>query len=125
MAAGGIHTCVINPSKNGSLVCWGDNSYGQLDVLAGLTGVVAVAARGYHTVALKSDGTVVCFGRNDSDQCNVPTNSSAVAAVSAWLYHTVVMTANGSIVWGQQPPPVECDIECHGARQLAANWGCH
>ena len=38
---------------------WGDNSEGQATVPAGLSGVTAIAAGGFHSLALKSDGTVV------------------------------------------------------------------
>ena len=44
------------------MVAWGDNDYGQCNVPAGLSGVVAVAAGAYHSLALKADGTVVAWG---------------------------------------------------------------
>ena len=40
-------------TQGGTVVAWGDNEYGQTTVPAGLSGVVAIAAGGLHTVALK------------------------------------------------------------------------
>src|ERR1035437_220435 len=57
----------------GTVVAWGYNAYGQTNVPAGLSGVVtAIAAGGYHTVALKTNGTVVAWGDNSYGQTNVP-----------------------------------------------------
>ena len=44
------------------MVAWGYNDYGQTNVPAGLSGVTAIAAGDYHSLALKSDGTVVAWG---------------------------------------------------------------
>ena len=45
---------------------------GRWDVPAGLTGVVAISAGAYHSLALKSDGTVVTWGQNGDPQLAVP-----------------------------------------------------
>ena len=39
----------------GTVVGWGDNSYGQATVPGGLANVTAVAGGPYHSLALKSD----------------------------------------------------------------------
>jgi len=42
-------------TQGGTVVAWGYNDQGQTTVPAGLSGVVAIAAGGAHTVALKLD----------------------------------------------------------------------
>ena len=51
IAAGTYHTVALQ--GDGTVVAWGDNSYGQATMPAGLTGVVAIAAGSGDTVALR------------------------------------------------------------------------
>ncbi|HEY5041374.1 MAG TPA: hypothetical protein VIK53_05170, partial [Verrucomicrobiae bacterium] len=68
VAAGWAHSVALK--KDGTVVCWGDNNYGESTVPAGLSNVVAIAAGGdpftgedsAYTLALKSDGKVVAWG---------------------------------------------------------------
>lgn len=67
MAAGFAHSVALK--RDGTVVCWGDNTYGEINVPAGLSNVVTIAAGGYpnmssYTLALKNDGTVVSWGKN-------------------------------------------------------------
>jgi alpha-tubulin suppressor-like RCC1 family protein len=41
---------------DGTMVAWGNNTYGQTNVPAGLSNVVAIAAGGYHNLALYDSG---------------------------------------------------------------------
>jgi hypothetical protein len=60
--------------------------------VAAQSGVTAIAAGQYHTVALKSDGTVVAWGDNYYGQTNVPVAAqSGVTAIAAGGYHTVAI----------------------------------
>ena len=49
--------------KNGAVIAWGNNTYGQTTVPASASsGVVSVSASGSHVLALKNDGSVVAWG---------------------------------------------------------------
>ena len=95
----------VNVAPPGSVVAWGYNAFGQTTVPAGLTGVVAITAGGYHTVALKSDGSVVAWGDNFLGQTTVPVAAqSSVMAIAAGGHHTVALKIGGSVVaWGDNP----------------------
>ena len=61
----------------------------------------AIAAGGYHNLALKSDGTVVVWGRNDSGQGTVPANLTGVIAIAAGDSDSLALKADGTVVaWG-------------------------
>ena len=86
----------------GVVVAWGNNAAGQLNVPAGLTGVTAVAAGEYHSLALRADGTVAAWGNNSYGQTNVPAGLSNVMAVACGQYHNVALKTDGTAVaWGQ------------------------
>ncbi len=56
IAAGYFQSVALK--SDGTVVVWGDNTYGQRNVPAGLTNVVAIASGGNHVLALKADGTM-------------------------------------------------------------------
>ena len=60
VAAGSRHTVALR--TDGSVVAWGDYSFGHTDVPNGLKDVTAIAAGSRHTVALRTDGSVVAWG---------------------------------------------------------------
>ena len=64
-------------------MAWGWDGAGQTDVPAGLTGVTAIAASGWHSLALKNDGTVVAWGDDSDGQTKVPAGLSGVTAIAA------------------------------------------
>ena len=54
--------------------------------MAAQSGVIAIAAGSFHTLALKNDGSVVAWGYNAYGQTEVPIAAqSRVAAIFDWL----------------------------------------
>ena len=71
IAAGNQFTCAVK--HDGSVVCWGDNTFGQLGdgsktasdkpvLVKGLGASIAVAAGSGHACAVAADGKVWCWG---------------------------------------------------------------
>ncbi|MGA2662939.1 MAG: hypothetical protein ABSH34_36125 [Verrucomicrobiota bacterium] len=52
LAAGSRHCLAI--ANDGTMVAWGDNSYGQTNVPSGLQGTAAIACGPWHCVALQA-----------------------------------------------------------------------
>jgi alpha-tubulin suppressor-like RCC1 family protein len=72
-----------------------------------LGNVIAIAAGGNHSLALRSDGTVVAWGENTDGQgsyvgqSTVPTDLNNVVAIAAGEYHSLAVKADGTVAgWG-------------------------
>jgi alpha-tubulin suppressor-like RCC1 family protein len=123
VTAGLYHTCAR--LDDASVVCWGDNRFGQLGVAGEGNATFAavnlgeparmVSAGAYHSCALLASGAVRCWGWNDSGQLggDLPAGSAtdAVAvtvaippasAIAAGAFHTCAVLATGAVTcWGQ------------------------
>jgi hypothetical protein len=92
---------LIRPSDKGSVFAWGDNTYGETNVPAGLTNVVQISSWGLHSLALKTNGTVAAWGWNAYSQTNVPASVTNAVQVAAGVSFSAALRANGTIVaWG-------------------------
>ena len=126
LADGFYHS--VGLAADGTVWTWGYNNYGELGLgafdtaapygrsvpakIAGLTGVIAVAAGTNHSLALKSDGTVWAWGWNSSGQLGdgSGTNQSApvkvygltnAVAIAAGGVHSLALRTDGSVMaWG-------------------------
>lgn len=125
IAAGGFHTCALTSA--GGVLCWGDNTHGQLGdgsntsrvtptPVSGLSsGVIAIVAGYLHSCALTQSGSVWCWGANDDFQLglgevdepmrNTPSMAqgldSGIVALSAGGLHTCAVTQVGEAkCWG-------------------------
>jgi alpha-tubulin suppressor-like RCC1 family protein len=125
ISAGNSHTVALK--NDGTLLAWGYNAYGQLGdgtmmnryaptpVPVGvtlLTGITAISAGGYRTVAIKNDGTIWAWGYNISGELGDGTTTNrytpvqisdltGITAISAGDLHTVALRNDGTFwVWG-------------------------
>jgi Regulator of chromosome condensation (RCC1) repeat len=99
VAQGEAHSMAL--LRNGTVVAWGNNFYGQTNVPSGLTNVIAIAAGYYHSLALTGNGTVVAWGANFNGQTTAPPGLSNVVAIAAGGYHNLALMSNGTVVsWG-------------------------
>jgi hypothetical protein len=87
--------------SDGTVVGWGDNSFGQASPPSNLSNVVAITAGDLHSAAICSNGIVVVWGDNSFGQTNVPAGLSNVVAIAAGDFHTLALLSNGTVVaWG-------------------------
>jgi alpha-tubulin suppressor-like RCC1 family protein len=127
IAAGGRHTCALR--SDGTLWCWGDNSYRQLgdgtqsdrafptqvvgpDGLGLLEGVETLSLGREHTCASRGDGSAYCWGYGGSGRLGTGSTASvgtptlvlidAVTALAAGDQYTCALIAGGASVacWG-------------------------
>jgi hypothetical protein len=102
ISCGGSHTTAV--TVDGTVVCWGDNKYGQCSVPSSLEQVIAVSCGEYHTVArLLFDGRVACWGGPTSEVRTVLDTLKDVIMVSAGDTHSAAVTQEGMVVcWGDE-----------------------
>ncbi|MFO0962308.1 MAG: dockerin type I domain-containing protein [Phycisphaerales bacterium] len=116
IAAGGFHALVLRP--DGSLKCYGDNTYQQCQsVWANTYGPwVAVGAGTYHSLAINTSGTVYGWGLGiyaptsvdnaAQGQAQVPEGLPPARAVDGGYVHTVVLLQDGTVrCWGAGADP--------------------
>jgi alpha-tubulin suppressor-like RCC1 family protein len=96
VAAGGNHSCAL--LSDGSVYCWGQNTYGQLgdgtkgtasgvSAVSGLpAAATAIVAGANHTCALLSDGSVYCWGQNTYGQLGDGTTADSPTPVSSGYF---------------------------------------
>jgi alpha-tubulin suppressor-like RCC1 family protein len=126
VTVGARHSCAL--LMDGSVKCWGDNSYGQLGVegvagvpmknskiplpVLGLTqGVIAISAGNFHTCAIR-EGSVLCWGDNSRGQLgNILKGKTAIPVqvqglmqngleVIAGAFHTCALVQSQVKCWG-------------------------
>ncbi len=117
VSSGGQHSCAIVTGSGGSgqVMCWGDNTYGQLGdgttpartaavAVSGITDAVSIAAGGFHTCVVRSGGEIRCWGSNDHGQLGNGAAGAPIAmptaVTGAWTTDTTAtiqgVTAGGA-----------------------------
>jgi alpha-tubulin suppressor-like RCC1 family protein len=112
---------------DGRVFAWGYNYYGELGnnsttdsttpvQVSGLTNAIAIAAGGYHSLAVLADGTVRCWGDNSQGGqsgagasggiYSLPTPPAGTGVtnaigVAAGIFHSLVLNGDGTMwAWG-------------------------
>ncbi len=139
ISSGSYHTLGLR--ADGTVMAWGENNLGELGLgestgpetcgsyacskvpvqVPGLTGVVAVAAGDYHSLALRSDGTVWAWGDNEYSELGLGGSSGPescgsepcsmhpvqvpgltdVVAIDASYYYNLALRGDGTVLfWG-------------------------
>ena len=97
VSAGMSHSLALR--KNGTVVGWGGNKYGETTIPAGLSNVVSVSAANI-SMALKKDGTVVSWGAYDPT--SIPPSLSNVVAIADGGVCGLALNGDGRVIgWGQ------------------------
>lgn len=74
---------------DGSVIAWGDNTYGQCNVPSGIV-ATHIACGDYHTCAIIKNGIdIICWGRNDAGQCTVP---PGITTINPWGGNYTIFT---------------------------------
>ena len=82
---------------------------------------LAIAAGGYHSLALKADGSVVGWGNNYYGQTNVPPSAaSGVVAIAAGGWHSLALKADGSVVGWELNDDGQTDIPSSASSGVVA-----
>ena len=92
---GGTHACGV--VRNGTVACWGQDTYDQATPPPGT--FKAVSAALFHTCGIETDGTVTCWGRNGNRQASPL--AGTFTAISSGGFHTCgIRTAGTLACWG-------------------------
>lgn len=107
-----------------AVLAWGYNGFGQTNIPVQLTNVTAIAAGGYHNLALTGDGSVIGWGRNLEGQINVPSSLTNAVAICGGEYHSMALRRDGSVCcWGwNQYGQTNTPIGLSNVTQIAAGF---
>jgi YVTN family beta-propeller protein len=90
IAAGYTHALALR--NNGTVVAWGDNTFGETQIPPIVSNVVAVAAGNHLSLALKDDGTAVQWGKGGAGVL-----ATGVTAMAAGNQCSLVLKSDGSV----------------------------
>jgi len=106
ISAGSDHTCGLR--VDGSVTCWGSNSYGQAVAPSGT--FAQLSAGDQYTCGLRADGSAICWGKNTNGQAAAP--AEPFTQISVGREHACGLRPDDTVLcWGDNsfdqatPPP--------------------
>jgi alpha-tubulin suppressor-like RCC1 family protein len=101
----GLLVCFSGYSQvrpTGRIIAWGDDTFGQITPPAEATNIVAIAARGDTSMALRADGRVFLWGFDLFGFLAVPPSAANSKAIAVGGSHALALRSDGRVVaWGQ------------------------
>lgn len=91
----------------GSIVAWGSNAFGQLDVPEPNTDFVTIAAGVQFSLGIKSDGALLAWGRLDQDYVPLP-NEGYQAVTGNWGLGGALKSVEGDADGDGMPDGLDC-----------------
>ena len=137
ISSGDTHTCAIGIDEV-SLVCWGDNRFGQSSPRGGerLAGpepapspepdalFVAISSGATHGCGITKDGTAQCWGNNDHGRASPPPGEKFLD-LSSGFNHTCGIRDDGLVVcWGQDDQG-QASAPTEGSFKVISSGGSH
>ena len=89
ITAGDLHSAAL--CSNGTVVVWGDYTFGQTNVPPGLSNVVAIAAGDFHTLAPLLNGTIVAWVIILMANSRAPPSATNALAIASGYYHGLAL----------------------------------
>src|SRR5205823_2671490 len=88
----------------GMVFAWGNNSFGQTNVVSGLSNVVAIGAGYSHSLALTRDGTAVGWGAywgGGYVPVSIPPELTNLVSIGGGVAHGLALRSDGTLAaWG-------------------------
>jgi len=104
-----ILACLLQTidNKADTLIGWGSNTSGQVNIPSEATNIVTIAAGDHHSLAVRADGVVLSWGDNAYGETIVPASASNVIAVAASNNDSLALRSDGVVLqWGKNDYPV-------------------
>ncbi len=103
----------------GSVIAWGSNQYGETNVPASATNIVALAAGSVHTLALTENHTLLAWGASDVIP---PPGTSNLVTIAAGGFNSMGIRPDRSL-WLWSPQPMVTNVPASATNLIKVSAG--